>query len=141
MPHREPNPFDVLGILPTIRLTPTEVQRAFAVALSRVRQYTNPLYVDEHGKHYCMPYSEAELVAARDFFLNPTNYDATDPTCFYPAVVDSLLAGMSGQTVLRYYSRWNPSACDPKLVTLPIPGWPVHSICAFHRWFPPLARQ
>jgi hypothetical protein len=51
-----------------------------------------------------MPYSEAELAAARDFFLSPANFDETDPTCVYPGVIDSLLTNMSGQTVrdVRY---------------------------------------
>ena len=141
MPRWEPNPFDVLGILPTIRLTPADVQRAYATALSWVRQCANPPYIDEQGKQYFMPYSEAELVAARDFFLNPANFDATDPTRFYPDVINSLLTNISGQTVLHYYSSWNPSACHPNQVALPIPGWPVHSICAFHRWSPPPASQ
>jgi hypothetical protein len=88
-----------------------------------------------------MPYSEAELPAARDFFLSPANFDETDPTCFYPGVIDSLLTNMSGQTVLHYHSRWNPSAYHPKQVTLPIPGWPLHSIYAFHHLSPLPARQ
>ena len=67
MSRSEPNPFDVLGILP-IRLTPTDVQTAYTITLSRVRQYVNPPYIDEQGKQYCMPYSEAELAAAQDFF-------------------------------------------------------------------------
>jgi hypothetical protein len=88
-----------------------------------------------------MPYSEAELAAARDFFLSPANFDENNPTRFHPGVIDSLLTNMSGQTVLHYHSRWNPSASHPKQVTLPIPSWPLHSIYAFHRWSPPLARQ
>jgi hypothetical protein len=86
-------------------------------------------------------YWEAELAAARDFFLSPANFDETDPTRFYPAVIESLLRNMSGQTVLHYYSSWNHSACHPKQVTLPIPSWPAHSICCLPSLVPPPARQ
>jgi len=67
MSRQEPNPFDVLGILPTISLTPADVQRAYLIALSRVRQYANLVRVSGQVKQYRMPYSEAELAAARDF--------------------------------------------------------------------------
>ena len=81
-----------------------------------------------------MPYPEVELAAARDFFLSPANFDETDLTVFYPAVIDSPVANMSRQTVLHYHSSWNPSACHPTQITLPIPGWLAH----FHLCLPSL---
>ncbi|KAF4624784.1 hypothetical protein G7Y89_g13389 [Cudoniella acicularis] len=45
MSCQEPNLFDVLGILPTIQPTPADVQRAYFIALSRVRQYANPAHI------------------------------------------------------------------------------------------------
>lgn len=57
----EPHPFDVLGILPTISLTPADVRRAYTIALSRVRQCANPVYVSGQVRQYRTPYSEADL--------------------------------------------------------------------------------
>jgi len=141
MSRQEPNPFDVLGILPTISLTPADVQRAYLIALSRVRQYANLVHVSGQVKQYRMPYSEAELAAARDFFLSPIYIDEDNPARFNPTVIDSILTNMSGSSVLKYNSSWNPGAPYLEQVILPIPGWPLHSSYAFHRWHPPRHRQ
>jgi pyruvate-formate lyase len=44
---------------------PADVQRAYLVALSRVRQRANPISVSGRVKQYLMPYSEEELEAAQ----------------------------------------------------------------------------
>jgi hypothetical protein len=137
MSRQEPNPFDVLGILPTISLTPADVQRAYLIALSRVLQYANPIHYSGRVKQYRMPYLEAELIAARDFFLSPIYIDEDNPARFHPTAIDSILTNMSGPSVLKYNSSWNPGAPYLEQVILPIRGWPLHSIYAFHRWHPP----
>jgi hypothetical protein len=122
MSRQEPNPFDVLGILPTISLTPADVQRAYLIALSLVRQYANLVHVSGQVKQYRMPYSEAELTIARDFFLSPIYIDEDNPARFNPTVIDSILTNMSGSSVLKYNSSWNPEAPYLEQVILPIPG-------------------
>ncbi|KAF4635747.1 hypothetical protein G7Y89_g2342 [Cudoniella acicularis] len=136
MSRQEPNPFEVLGILPTIRLTPANVQRAYSIALSRVRQYANPVHINGQVKQYRMPYSEVELAVGLDFFSSPDYIDEANAARFHPTAIDSILTNMSGLTVLNYYSSWNPAASRPEQVIKPIPGWLSHAIHAFHRWQP-----
>jgi len=94
MSRQEPNPFDILGILPTISLTPADVQRAYFIALSLVRQYANPVRNSRRVKKYRMPYSEAELAAARDFFLSPIYINEDNPARFNTTAIDSILTNM-----------------------------------------------
>jgi hypothetical protein len=90
---------------------------------------------------YRMPYSEAELAVARDFFLSSVYIDEDNPARFNPTAIDSILTNMSGLSVLKYNSSWNPKAPYLEQVILPIPGWPLHSSYAFHRRHPPPHRQ
>ena len=103
MSRREHNPFDVLGIPPTISLTPADVQRAYLIALSRVRQYANLVHVSGQVKQYRMPYLEAQLAAARDFFLSPIYIDEDNPARFNPITIDSILTNMSGSNRYNAY--------------------------------------
>jgi hypothetical protein len=120
--RQEPNPFDVLGILPTILLTPAVVRRAYSTALSRVRQCTNPVYVSGQVRQYRTPYSEADLAAARDFLLSAICIDGVNPAHFHLAAIDTILTNMSGLLVLNYHSSWNPAASYLEQVMHPIPG-------------------
>jgi hypothetical protein len=46
-----------------------------------------------------MPYSEAELAGARDFFLSSVYIDEDNPARFNPTAIDSILTNMSGPIV------------------------------------------
>jgi hypothetical protein len=54
---------------------------------------------------------------------------------------DVQLLVKSGPSVLNYHSSWRPAASHLQQVSIPIPGWPLHSSHAFHRWHPPGEHQ
>jgi hypothetical protein len=70
MSRQEPNPFDVLGILPTISLTPADVRRAYTTALSHVRRgFDIPVGLQTHIRSVAAvePRPPAAQFVATDF--------------------------------------------------------------------------
>ena len=95
------------------------------------------VYVSGQVRQYRTPYSEADLAAAGDFFLSRIYVDEVNPAHFHPTAIDTILTNTSRLSVLNYHSSWNPAVSYLEQLMHPIPGWPLHSIHAFHRWHPP----